>query len=276
MVFEASVAAYKGPALARGPGFVYLRPHPRLSRYIANYTVTCPGAAGMAGDYTILPTASATLTYSFDGNTVFDGLRGVNTRASVVGAHAVFFRLLLLIEFHPAGLFPLLGVPQSELLDVSHPFSDVDGALHRRVLSALLAAPDIGTLKESMDAIFLSLLDGVRESPQVAQAMHSIFESHGGVSARALSQQTHYSEKQMGRLFRQQIGTGIKEFSRIVRVNHAVRLLETAGGNLAAVAALAGYFDQPHFIHDFQALCGVTPRAFLEKRAIFYNDSYKM
>ncbi len=276
MITKESVRQYAGPALMRGPSYVYIPPHPALAPYIANYTFTCPVAGEMPDQYTIMPTASATLVYAAGSSAVVDGLRGVNTRASAVGAYANRYPLLFLIEFHPGGLRPLLGLPQSELVDTSVPLSAIDARLHGRILEALLASRGVADLKDSVDRILLSALERAEIDPTVALAQHLIRASLGGISARALSREVFYSEKHLNRLFREHIGTGIKTFARIVRVNHALRLLETEGGNMASVASLAGYFDQPHFIHDFQALCGVNPQAYLDKKSIFYNDRFKM
>jgi hypothetical protein len=68
-------------SLLKGPGFVYMPPHPLLA-YIANYTVTCPSHGAMTDDYTVLPTASATLSYSIDSSAITGGLRGIDTKAA--------------------------------------------------------------------------------------------------------------------------------------------------------------------------------------------------
>ncbi|MDL2318896.1 helix-turn-helix transcriptional regulator [Eubacteriales bacterium OttesenSCG-928-A19] len=276
MIGRDSVARYRGPSLMRGPGFVYVRPDPLLAPYIANYTITCPAPDTMSDEYTVMPTASATLSYAVRSGTAIGGLRGVNTRASVVGAYANRFELLLLIEFHTGGLYPLLGIPQAELLDASFPFDALSPRLDALIRAAMLAATDLAPLFRALDGIFLSSLLHPQADPQLSLAMAHILKAHGQASARDISREVFYSEKHLGRLFRRHIGTGVKTFSRIVRVHHATRLLESAADSMAGIAAAAGYFDQPHFIHEFQALCGVSPQAYLERMSVFYNDSFKL
>jgi len=227
-------------------------------------------------DYTILPSASATLCYSIGADGIAGGLRGVNTKPAVVGAAANRLGLLVLIEFRPGGLYPLLRIPQTELLDSGFPFQDIDAGLHRRILGAVAASRGITSLKECLDGIFLSRLSDARQNPQLCQAMKHIRASGGTMGCRRLSGEVFLSERELGRIFGQQLGVGVKTFSRIVRINRAVKLLQRSGGTMASVAAGAGFFDQSHFIRDFHSLCGTTPKAYTERMSIFYNDAYKL
>jgi AraC-like DNA-binding protein len=276
MITIESIQRYCGPSLVRGSSFAYIPPHPLLSPYIANYTVTCPSHGVMADDYTILPTASATLVYSIGSNTITGRLRGINTKAAVVGLHANLFDTLVLIEFHPAGLYPLIGIPQSELLDDSFCFSHLSPQLHKAILDIVLATDHIDSLKNSLDRIFLSHLAGAVINPQLACAIKAIFDTHGSENLNALSKAVFLSARQLERLFMQNLGTGFKTFSRIVRVNHSLRLLRMTNDSMSSIAAEAGYHDQAHFIRDFRALCGTTPQSYLNRMSDFYNDAYKM
>lgn len=122
MISTNSLTRYHGKALMRNSHCLYLPPHPLLRSYIANYTISLPSVDTMPDAYTVLPTASSTLVISVSGNRIISRLRGVNTLATVVGAHANKMKLLLLIEFHPGGLHPFLPVDQIELQDASFAF----------------------------------------------------------------------------------------------------------------------------------------------------------
>lgn len=277
MIDPLSIMAYRGPALSRGDAFLYMSPIEPLLPYIANYTISCPTVDSMPDAYTILPTASTTLVYAIAGGRVVSGLRGVNTRAVSVGAYAKRQDMLVLIEFHPGGLYPFTGVPQRLLLDRSEAFHCVDGALDNEIAEAIDAADDIASLLDALNSIFLSRLYNAYPMEIAHHAMMRLIETGGRLQASILAKEMHYSEKQLTRLFSEHIGAGIKTFSRIVRVNRAMRLMEQQAQGFAHIATEAGYFDHAHFIHDFKALCGITPSAFMDQRmSVFYNDPYKL
>lgn len=271
-----SILTYRGSSLNRGESFLYISPHPLLFPYIANYTVTCPSHSAMTNEYTILPTASATLTYPIGNHTITGGLRGINTKAAVVGEYANRQDILLLIEFHPSGLYPLIRIPQSELLDDSFLFAQLNAKLDQEIADAVMASDDVHCLKHRLDRIFLSVLADTTIHLQTAHARRMILHAHGAINLRTLTHELFLSERQLERIFAQHLGTSIKTFSRIVRVNHALRLMQSTNASLTTTAVTAGYYDQAHFIRDFRALCGTTPHNYLNSMSDFYNDSYKM
>lgn len=271
-----SIARHRGALLGRSENHLDLLPHPLLRPYISNYTVSFPSPVVMPDAYAIMPSASATLVMAAGPCGVEMGLRGVNTRMVAVGAYANQFPLLFLIEFHAGGLFPFLGVDQTEMQDASFAMQDVAPGFRAPLADALLAATEIQSLVDSMDALLLGWLGDGQGSEVVAALKHSIIRARGDISLRQLSGTLHYSEKHLRRVFSRQMGVTPKQFARIARVNYAIRLMQQQPGCLADVAAEAGYFDQPHLIHDFTALCGVTPQVYLRDMAVFYNETFKL
>lgn len=274
MITQPSLTLYRGSALIRGNDFIYVLPHWLLRPYISCYTLTFP--AGIPDDYTVLPSASATLVISVGASAFDSHLHGVNTQSNRVGAHANKMDLLLLIEFRSGGLYPFLSIDQSELTDRSFVMAELDPSLTRALENELLRAERVEDLLAALDHLFLTRLAAERANRHVAAMMRLIAERNGNITARELSARFFYSEKHIRRLFLQHIGTGPKVFSRITRVNHALRLLQTGITPLTDVAEQAGFFDQPHFIHDFEAVCGITPSTYLKNKSVFYNDEYKM
>ena len=276
MISLESIRRYQGAALNRGDSFLYLAPHQALQPYIANYTVTFPTPSTMPDDYTILPTASSTLILSVNDNNISGGIRGVNTQPCQVGASANQLELLLLIEFHPGSLYPFLRMDQTELVDTYNSLVDMDKGLSELLEYALVKSESIKKLTEELDVIFLTRLMNSRSGTGISPMLQAIYKRHGNINSHELSGEFHYSDKQIRRMFLQQVGTSPKMFSRIVRANYSLRLMQNPPSPLTDIAMQAGYFDQPHFIHDFKLVCGLSPQEYRKKMSVFYNDRFKM
>lgn len=80
-------------------------------------------------------------------------------------------------------------------------------------------------------------------------------------------------KKQFERVFRESVGMNPKEYGRIVRFQHALRMMQLGSRDYADVAYASGYSDQSHFIRDFRQFSGLTPRQ-LVKYQTPYSDLF--
>ncbi|MEK3794268.1 helix-turn-helix transcriptional regulator [Paenibacillus sp. FSL R7-0204] len=276
MISQTSLEGYKGASLIRDKHFLYVSPHLLLRPFISSYTISTPTVQTMSNEYAVLPSASSTLVLSVTHHNIISSLRGTNTKVCHVGAFANKLKLLFLIEFHPGGLHPFIKADQSELLDASFMLDQLDKTLKQALEDILLESESIDSLLNTVNRIFIHRLYARPISKDVSAIMNSIISKHGNVSAKRLSSEFYYSEKHIRRLFLRHIGTSPKMFSRIVRVNYALKLLQNKPEPFTEVAVQAGFFDQPHFNKDFKLLCGLTPQDYLKNMSVFYNDSFKM
>ncbi len=273
MISKADIECYQGVSLSRGDDFLYVAPHALLRPYISCYTISFPN--NMPDRYLILPSASSTMVISADDRAVFGALRGVNTKICDVGNYANKMEFLLLIEFHSGCLFPLIRANQSQFVDISFELKDIDKSLMQAIQNELVKSESIDTLITSLDTLFLNRLEDFHAEKIIAAMKNKILVCNGDISIRDLSYEFFYSEKHIRRLFLQYIGTSPKIFTRIVRVNYALQLLQKKNMRFTDIAVKAGFFDQSHFIHDFTSVCGVTPREYMKSMSVFYNDTYK-
>ncbi len=92
---------------------------------------------------------------------------------------------------------------------------------------------------------------------------------------RSISEVTAHlglSPKRFISLFEEAVGLTPKVFCRLLRFQEALR--RTHKGQPIRWADLAlscGYFDQAHFIHDFQAFAGMSPSVYLAQRSEHHN-----
>ena len=74
------------------------------------------------------------------------------------------------------------------------------------------------------------------------------------------------SKKQFERLFNSLVGVNPKEYTRIVRFQKALELMQHQSGeiNQEQIAYASGYADQSHFIREFKKFSGYTPTSLLK------------
>ena len=273
MITEKSIKSYHFPAMLSDDNNLVIAPHELLRPFIANYTFTNPRT--MSEQQTVLPSVSSTLVYSVGNNGIINGLRGVNTKPTTIGDFARQFNFMFLIEFHSAGLYPFIKIDQNLLLDNSFSFEDLSKSLNKQITEAYFMSTSIDMLKQSLDNIFLSKLDNTAINPTVQYAMKRILENRGTIRTKELAGDVYYSEKHLNRLFQKHIGTGVKTFSRIVRMKQVIDLLGCQIA-LSQLAEITGHYDLSHFAHDFKDVYGITPKEYMSKMSFFYNDPFKL
>ncbi|MBP2830857.1 helix-turn-helix transcriptional regulator [Aquimarina sp. U1-2] len=98
----------------------------------------------------------------------------------------------------------------------------------------------------------------------IRYAIDAIENSPTQINLSELSDKLGYSQKQFIQLFKKYVGLTPKQFHRVIRFNEilaAVENQETISWTI--VAADCGYFDQAHFIKDFQSFSGINPKKYL-------------
>jgi AraC-like DNA-binding protein len=98
----------------------------------------------------------------------------------------------------------------------------------------------------------------------VRQACNYLVHSEGQYSVTDLAKLIGFSERQLERKFKRQVGLSPKRLSRILRFQKFLQIAQNSKSLTLTDAALAcGYFDQSHFIKDFTAFSGVSPLNYL-------------
>jgi len=261
--------------LLKGADFVYLLPHPALRKWISNYTVTFPHANMMSDNYSVIPHGSATLVFSFDGNRIRSNFFGPITKSAQIGRQANFFKFIFIVEFQPAGYYAFCNIPQTELTDCLLPFDVVFPVLNKLTTEKIETSHDLTCMTAEIDKLFLTHLKIAYYKPEFSLANQLIRFSGGLISVKELSQNIFYSERHLNRIFEKYLGIGIKSFSRLVRVNKAIRLLRRRDYNLTKVYLETGFYDMSHFINDFKIICGITPNEYRKNMSDFYSEIAK-
>jgi len=87
--------------------------------------------------------------------------------------------------------------------------------------------------------------------------------SQGTADLNEMQQMTGYSNRYCRERFKGDHGISPKQYSNIIRFQRTLKqLMRSEDGNLTALAADNGYYDQAHFIHDFKKFAKYAPSRF--------------
>ena len=102
-----------------------------------------------------------------------------------------------------------------------------------------------------------------------------LYYDHANCRVEDLASNFHMGRRHLERRFKAAMGVSPKAFHRLARFQHVVRDLFLTPSNDGLDTALAhGYYDQSHFIREFESFAQVTPSSLLNHRNFmshFYN-----
>ncbi len=168
--------------------------------------------------------------------------------------------LKLGVRFRVGAAGAALGLPAGELLDSSATLADIWGEadeLAEQVAGA--AASGRGAqLALLVEAVARQLASASEPDPLVRAAVLDVARPRTRVTE--LCGRLGISERQLRRRFEGAVGYPPKTLARVLRLQRFLGLAER-GGDLARLAAEAGYADQPHLTRDCGRLTGLPAAA---------------
>lgn len=261
--------------MGRTSNHIYLRPHRLLRPYVAHYTVwTAPEIPQFAPPLTLVPDASGCVVLHLDGARMKGCLWGATTQAVTVDGGAQGAPVRIFVEFLQGGLFQFTGIGQSALTNGIFSLADISPGFFSALCRLVESSWSLEDLANGLDELLLPVLLARSAPAAVLAAVYELKKARGLLTAQALSERTHYSARHLRRLLEDYLGIPPKQFARLLRVNAAVRLLDS-DLPLTHLAQESGFYDQAHFIRDFREVCGITPSGYREHMSDFYNEPLK-
>ena len=177
------------------------------------------------------------------------------------------------IQFQPGGAFPFFRVPASEMENRSVELASLWPRTTAELRERLLAAPKIDDMfRLAEQYLRAQLVRPLELHPAVRFARQHFCKRPHQVSVARVLGAIGLSQRHFIQVFHEQIGLTPKAFCRVRRFQ---RILETVHGarevDWTDVALGCGYYDQPHFIHDFREFSGLTPTQYLARATQHLN-----
>lgn len=262
----------------------YYMPHPMLRKYVSHYTFSYSEAVNkkpiksLAEELILIPSGSGCMIFGCDCKELFESCWGPSSKpVKVQKGDSTKDERMFFIEFLPGGLYAFTGIPQNELRDVQCSLYEIEKDLTRALREVIMTSQSIDELILRTDNILIEALEikiGLQGS--VMSVVNKIKQSGGQLSIKSLAESEYISERHLNRLFENNIGLSVKIFARLTRINRAVKLYKNnTSQSVTYIAHETGFFDESHFIRDFNELCSVTPNTFVKKMSDFYNEPFK-
>jgi AraC-like DNA-binding protein len=194
----------------------------------------------------------------------------------IAGAHSHYFVIdtpcepVLGAHFRPGGAFAILGMPATELRNVQVSLEDLWGAavageLRERLQSAQTNDARFDLLEQALVSRIAA-----RRHPAIGFAVREIARRLPRVET--LVEKLGLSHRRFIQTFADEVGLTPKVYTRVQRFQRVLRCVaDREEVDWADVALACGYFDQPHLIHEFRAISGLTPTEYLARRTPHMN-----
>jgi len=136
----------------------------------------------------------------------------------------------------------------------------------------ILAAPSPRAKFQVLERTLLATARSFTRHPAVGFALR---ELEAVPQARTIAQVTGavgLSQRRFIDRFRDEVGLTPKLFCRVRRFQQVVAVAHRSRKvDWTDLALSCGYYDQAHFIHDFQAFSGMTPTAYFSRKSEYQN-----
>lgn len=172
------------------------------------------------------------------------------------------------VHFRAGGARPFLQIPASELNGPDVPLESLWGTGAAELRDRLLEAASMeGRFQALEEWLLRRAAGGLARDPAVAFALREFSMAPGERTIAAVSAQVGFSARRFIRVFREEVGLTPKLYCRVRRFRRVLGRIGSGGEvRWADIALACGYYDQAHFIHDFQAFSGINPSQYLARR----------
>lgn len=191
---------------------------------------------------------------------------------------------MIVVVFHPHAMSAFLNVPTSLFYNQEVSGYSLENWSLNELVARIFECEDNSFNVNHIEEWLLSQLIASTHKKRPGAAEQNLERIDAAIKKLCAAPQTSVTElssiaclskKQFERLFNSFVGINPKEYTRIVRFQKALKLMQHRHGeiNQAQIAYASGYADQSHFIREFKRFCGYTPASLL-KIATPYSDLF--
>jgi AraC-like DNA-binding protein len=280
----------------------YLLPSEHLKEYVDYYFIIEkePGEHALPVDVLPAPQAEMVFTYG-DERSSYSVIGDSEEHLSSDYAVSGFFTQkasyrntgklgVIMVGFKPWGIQPFIDFSISELTNQNLDIKDVYPARLRTMEDEIRTVRTDEARISITERFLAGILRPCKPDLLINASVKQISLSHGQIPIHELAKTFHLCEKQFKRRFIRTVGITPKLFSRLVRYQYILGLMDNRQVKLLDIAIRTGFYDESHFIKEFEDFTHTSPGSYLKsnaatgigsyfeeqvKKSLFYNTIYK-
>jgi len=180
---------------------------------------------------------------------------------------------ILLVFFHPLGMYQLFGNDMAQLTNTSQPLSDFLGKEKAEdLIKKLKEKQEDKSQIDVLNTFFLKVKPSARATQKLQSVLDFIHEKKGDVTVTEIEAHGHYHRKTLERHFKKMVGLSPKVYCQIYQFKCLINFLqahpETTWSQLAEEA---GYYDQSHMSRYIKEYLKVSPSSLVTLDMEFIN-----
>ena len=200
-------------------------------------------------------------------------------RAWLSGTHSEFIVIdalpqssMIGVHFRPGGVTPFLEMPADAVNNSVIELDVIWGGAACDLRDALLEQPNPEAKFRVLETFLRRRFRPPEHNGAIRHALDQFLAAPHAAMMREVSAGLGMSQKHFIAQFRKEVGLTPKRFCRIRRFHEVLRRIEKQHAiEWADVACAGGYYDQAHFINEFEAFSGLNPTSYLRDRGDYLN-----
>lgn len=253
--------------------FNIIYPSPALAPYIRYYWLLKVNTVSAISE-TSIPVGCINLIFHRGSRMFSETTKELQPQSFIGGISTEFTELtstgnvdMIVVVFQPFGAKAFFSLPMSEFFNNCISVNDIGDISLQELANRIQDIQDSKLSIELIEKYFIKQLHSFDHYnyKRVVAAIEAV-NNQAQIDITTLSDTACLSYKQFTRIFTEHVGAKPKEFTRIIRFQRALYLLQTNPQiSLTQLAFECGYYDQPHLIKEFKTFSGCTPSEFVAK-----------
>lgn len=245
-------------------GFQRFMPQPALRPWVQCYWSIRSNLSVQGSTETLYPDGGTNINFYFAPDQ--EVRVSFYTRQIVNRIHLSGTQDCLGIRFHPGGVAHLLGLSMAEWIGGEFSSEDLDSRPLQELQKRLGDLTSTSARVNLIDEWLSARAKQFSASPGLLQHVLPRL-IYGSDSIETVCENVAMSRRKLERKFHQDVGISPGQLKQFGRIKLARKLISDQPQlSLVDVAQWVGFYDQAHFIRQFQRLTGLTPGQYRKKK----------